>query len=88
MLRKRTSPVRGRVVGKVPEGNSLATYPTAIEFDGQDIFYGFVDGDFPELGSFSLSELQNCRGKLGLSIERDRYFEPCRLSELRARIRR
>ena len=59
-----------------------------IEFDGKDIFYGFVDGDFPELGYFSLVELKNTRDKLGLSIERDLYFKPCRLSELRASIGR
>lgn len=29
----------------------------AIEFDGDDLFFGFVDGDFPELGYFRLSEL-------------------------------
>lgn len=59
-----------------------------IEYDGQDICFGFVDGDFPELGSFSLAELTSCRGKWGLPLERDRYFEPCRLSELRERIGR
>ena len=59
-----------------------------IEFDGKDIFFGFVDGDFPELGSFSLVELQNCSGKWGLPLERDRYFTPCRLSELRKSIGR
>lgn len=60
----------------------------AIEFDGEDIFFGFVDGDFPELGTFSLSELKSVRGKLGLPIERDLFFEPCRLSQLRAEIGR
>jgi hypothetical protein len=59
-----------------------------IEFDGKDIFFGFVDGDFPELGYFSLSELMSNRGKLGCPIERDRWFKPCRLSELRARLGR
>ena len=54
----------------------------AIEFDGKDIFYGYVKGDFPELGYFSLSELQSTRGKLGCPIERDRYFAPCRLSAI------
>ena len=44
----------------------------AIEFDGEDTFFGFVDGDFPELGYFSLSELKSNRGRLGLPIERDR----------------
>ena len=60
----------------------------AIEFDGEDIFYGFVDGDFPELGYFSLCELQSNRDKLGLPIERDRHFTPCRLSELRSKLDR
>ena len=54
----------------------------AIEFDGEDIFFGYVVGDFPELGSFSLSELKCTRGKLGLPVERDLYFKPCRLSAL------
>jgi hypothetical protein len=58
----------------------------AIEFDGEDIFYGYVDGEFPELGSFSLSELQNTRGKLGCRIERDRYFRPCQLSEVQREV--
>ena len=60
----------------------------AIAFDGTDIFFGFVDGDEPEEGDFSLSELLNTRGKLGCSIERDRFFTPCRLSELRKRLGR
>lgn len=58
----------------------------AIAFDGEDIFFGFVDGDFPELGDFSLRELLATRGKWGLPIERDRHFKPCRLSELRAEL--
>ncbi|MFS8160421.1 MAG: DUF2958 domain-containing protein [Candidatus Roizmanbacteria bacterium] len=52
------------------------------EFDGNDTFFGLVDGFERELGYFSLSEIQSVRGKLGLPIERDRYFKPCRLSEL------
>jgi len=54
----------------------------AMEFDGIDTFYGLVDGFEQELGYFSLAELQSVRGKLGLPIERDRYFTPCRLSEV------
>ena len=54
----------------------------ATEFDGQDTFFGLVRGDDEELGYFSLSELQSNRGQLGMAIERDRYFEPCRLSQL------
>jgi hypothetical protein len=54
-----------------------------IEFDGKDFFFGWVDGDFPELGYFSLAELRQTRGKLGCPIERDLYFKPCRLSEVK-----
>lgn len=54
-----------------------------IEFDGEDLFYGLVDGFFAELGHFRLSELTSNRGKLGLPIERDLYFEPQPLSEVR-----
>ncbi len=54
-----------------------------IEYDGQDIFYGYVAGDECELGYFSLSELVSTKGKLGLPVERDLYFKPRPLSEVR-----
>ena len=54
-----------------------------LEFDGTDTFFGLVDGFDEELGYFSLIELESIRGKLGLPIERDRYFKPCLLSEVR-----
>ena len=57
----------------------------ATEFDGEDIFYGLVDGFEMELGYFSLSELKSVRGPFGLPIERDRYFTPISLKELMAR---
>ena len=55
----------------------------AIEFDGKDSFFGYVAGDYPELGYFSLSELQNLKRPMGLSIERDMYFKACKLSEIK-----
>ena len=54
----------------------------ATEFDGKDLFFGFVKGHFPELGYFSLSELEAVRGPLGLPIERDLAFTPTPLREL------
>ena len=54
----------------------------ATEFDGEDLFFGLVDGFEKELGYFRLSELKQVKGKLGLPIERDRYFEPKQLKEL------
>ena len=53
------------------------------EFDGQDTFFGLVQGFDEELGYFSLTELQNARGPYGLSIERDLHFQPTPLSKLR-----
>ena len=55
----------------------------ATEFDGVDTLFGLVEGLVSELGYFSLSELEAVRGPAGLEIERDLYFEPTRLSELR-----
>ena len=54
-----------------------------IEFDGQDLFFGYVLGHEAELGYFRLSELQGLKGPKGLSIERDMYFNPCKLSEIK-----
>jgi len=54
----------------------------ATEFDGEDTFFGLVDGFEKELGYFSLSEIQSVRGKLGLPIERDRYWKPRPLKEI------
>lgn len=57
-------------------------YWYATEFDGEDIFFGLVDGFEKELGYFSLSELQNVTGPLGLRIERDLYFKSTKLKDL------
>ena len=54
----------------------------ATEFDGEDTFFGLVHGFERELGYFSLSELESVRGPAGLTIERDRHFEPTALSRL------
>jgi hypothetical protein len=73
----------------------------AIEFDGKDTFFGYVVGDCPELGCFSLSELEKLKAPLSVvingkkytkpracSVERDMYFKPCRLSEVKKRVER
>jgi hypothetical protein len=54
----------------------------ALEFDGDDLFFGLVDGFEKELGYFRLSELLDNHGKFGMEIERDLYFTPCPLSTL------
>lgn len=54
----------------------------ATEFDGEDTFFGLVEGFEKELGYFSLKELASVRGPLGLPIERDLYFKPKPLDEI------
>jgi hypothetical protein len=54
-----------------------------IEYDGEDIFFGWVVGQFTEMGYFSLSELESVRGPLGLPVERDKWFKPQPLSEVK-----
>jgi len=54
----------------------------ATEFDGEDRFFGLVDGHVMELGYFSLAELQTVHGPMGLPIERDLYWSPKPLGEI------
>ena len=58
----------------------------AYEFDGEDIFFGLVQGFEVEFGYFSLSELQSVRGPLGLPIERDIYYVGKTLADVIAEI--
>jgi hypothetical protein len=60
--------------------SSWTWYPT--EFDGEEIFFGLVSGLELELGYFSLKELMEVKGPMGLPIERDLYYEPKTLKEL------
>lgn len=53
-----------------------------IEFDGDDTFFGWVNGFDGEYGYFSLSELMANKGKMGLSIERDLYFKPTPIKDI------
>lgn len=45
-------------------------------------FFGIVDGLEKEYGYFTLSELQSLRGRWGLGVERDMYFEPTEVRNL------
>lgn len=60
----------------------------AIEFDGDDTFFGLVQGLDTELGYFSKSELENTAYYFGrhalAAIERDLSWQPKPLSEVRA----
>ena len=54
----------------------------AVEFDGEDLFFGYVEGPCPEWGYFSLAEMTAARGPMGLPIERDRWFDPIRFGSI------
>jgi len=58
-------------------------YWYAVEFDGQDLFYGLVFGPYVELGYFSLRELEVARDSKGLPVERDLSFQPLSLREIK-----
>ena len=45
--------------------------------------FGYVKGLENELGYFTLEELEIVHGSLGLSIERDIWFKPTRLSKIK-----
>ncbi len=50
---------------------------TELDPDDPDIAFGLCDlgMGYPELGSVRVSEIASIRGKLGLPVERDLYFE-------------
>lgn len=57
----------------------------ACEYDPeQELFFGLVFGLEVELGYFGLAELREVRGPLQLPVERDLYFEPKTLRQIRA----
>lgn len=60
--------------------NNWTWYVT--EFDGEDSFFGLVFGFETEWGYFSLKELESTNVH-GLGIERDVYFTPTPISEIR-----
>ena len=56
----------------------------ATEYDPEQmLFFGLVHGHEWELGYFSLDELESVRGPWGLPIERDKWWTPCTLREIR-----
>jgi len=63
--------------------SNMTWYAIEGEPSGGDfIFFGWVYSDFPELGYFSLNEMQDVK-VMGLGIERDLHFPPKRLSEVK-----
>jgi hypothetical protein len=46
------------------------------DWDGTDVCFGWVQGTEPEWGYFSLQEISEYPGTLGIGIEIDTYFTP------------
>ena len=61
--------------------DSWTWYITELSIDG-DIAFGYVISPFcsGELGYFSLEEIKNIKGILGIGVERDLSFKPTKLS--------
>jgi len=58
----------------------------ATEFDGEDTFFGLVQGFENELGYFSLSELQSVKFMGIPAIERDINWTPKPLKEIKQKL--
>lgn len=59
----------------------------ATEYNPEDrTFFGLVEGHETELGYFSLDEIEEVRGPVGLKIERDKFWQERTLAEVRAKI--
>jgi hypothetical protein len=59
----------------------------ATEYHPEDrTFFGLTDGFEAELGYFSLDEMEEARGPLGLKIERDLYWKEKPLAEVESSV--
>ena len=56
---------------------------------GEWLFFGYVESPidplFDELGYFTLGQLENHKGILGIGVERDIHWTPRKLSEIKER---
>ena len=62
--------------------NHLTWY--GVEYDPkEELFFGFIQGDYGEWSYFSLVDMKEITGPMGLKIERDLYFKPCKFKNLK-----
>jgi len=64
-----------------PEGKIKTLEPDDDDTQGDVTFFGWVYGDFSELGYFSLREMEGVQ-VMGLGIERDLHWKETPLSEV------
>jgi hypothetical protein len=48
----------------------------------ESLCFGLIDGFEKELGYFSLNEIEQIKGPMGLEVERDISFQPTKLKNL------
>ena len=91
-MRLMTKEIEKKARAQYPQGNDLESQKVVAKFfnptgawtwyllnqdpEDPDYLWGIVKGHEVEIGSFSLSDLQNFRGRWGLGIERDYHFRP------------
>lgn len=64
-------------------GTGGTWYVSEGEPEGDDFtFFGLTVGLEPEFGYISLNELSTVKSNLGLRVERDLHFRPCRLLDI------
>lgn len=63
-----------------PDSN-FTWYITEYNAD-EKLCFGLIDGFEKELGYFSLNEIEQIKGSMGLSVERDISFQPTKLKDL------
>jgi len=59
----------------------------ATEFDGEDTFFGLVQGFDTELGYFSLKELESVKWLSIPAIERDLHWQPKSIEQIQNELR-
>lgn len=77
------------VICKFFNPTGAGTWYATEYVEDERLFYGWVSifrDHCDEFGSFSLDELQEYKGRFGLGIERDLFFKPTRLSEIKKRL--
>ena len=65
-----------------PSG-SYTWYLTELNPDTGEAFGLVVNGDVAELGNINVAELATVRGRFGIGIERDQWFSPTPIRNLR-----
>ena len=97
-----TKAIKAKAEKQFPLGSSLETQKVVAKFfdpvgswtwylmnidpEDENYAWGIVKGAEVEMGSFSLKDLQEHKGRFGLGIERDLWFTPVNASELWERL--